>query len=202
MEKLMEIKNVSRLGSVVVTLLLLLPLAFATGRDARAQTSPLKIGYTDHELIIVNMPDYRSIQEQLQKEYQGSQEEIQSLAKDYQEKLDKYQKQQALLSPERRQEREQELINLQGQIQKTAQEKEQSLAEREAELMRPLFERVQKAIDEAAAEAGLDLVLRSQVGVQPVILYRNEKTIVDITEAVARKLGLDVDGDQAAASSN
>lgn len=202
MEKLMEIKNLRLPASLVVTLMLLLPLAFATSIDAQAQAASVKIGYTDHELIIVNMPDYRTIQEQLQKEYQGSQEEIQTLAKDYQDKLDKYQKQQALLSPERRQEREQELITLQGQIQQTAQEKEQGLAEREAELMRPLFERVQKAIDEVAVEAGLDLVLRSQVGVQPVILYRNDKTIVDITENVARKLGLDVDGDRAAAATN
>lgn len=201
MEKLMEIKKLRLPASLVVTLLLL-PLAFATSIDAQAQAAAVKIGYTDHELIIVNMPDYRTIQEQLQKEYQGSQEEIQTLAKDYQDKLDKYQKQQALLSPERRQEREQELITLQGQIQQTAQEKEQGLAEREAELMRPLFERVQKAIDEVAVETGLDLVLRSQVGVQPVILYRNDKTIVDITENVARKLGLDVDGDRAAAATN
>lgn len=202
MEKLMEIKNLRLPASLVVTLMLLLPLAFATSIDAQAQAASVKIGYTDHELIIVNMPDYRTIQEQLQKEYQGSQEEIQTLAQDYQDKLDKYQKQQALLSPERRQEREQELITLQGQIQQTAQEKEQGLAEREAELMRPLFERVQKAIDEVAVETGLDLVLRSQVGVQPVILYRNDKTIVDITENVARKLGLDVDGDRAAAATN
>lgn len=201
MEKLMEIKKLRLPASLVVTLLLL-PLAFATSIDAQAQAASVKIGYTDHELIIVNMPDYRTIQEQLQKEYQGSQEEIQTLAQDYQDKLDKYQKQQALLSPERRQEREQELITLQGQIQQTAQEKEQGLAEREAELMRPLFERVQKAIDEVAVETGLDLVLRSQVGVQPVILYRNDKTIVDITENVARKLGLDVDGDRAAAATN
>lgn len=187
-------------GIAVVVLLLFVLFAMPAGKVMAQSGAGLKIGYTDHELIIVNMPDYRTIQEQLQKEYQGSQSEIQTLAQDYQDKLEKYQKQQALLSPERRQEREQELVDLQSRIQQTAAEKEQALAEKEAELMRPLFERVQTAIDEVAEARGLDLVLRSQVGIQPVILYRNEKTVEDITEDVARKLGLDVDSNETATS--
>ena len=161
-----------------------------------AQAQALKLGYTDHEMIIANMPQFRTVQDQLQKEYETSQKDLQTLAADYQDKLDKYQKQQALLSPERRQEREKELTDLQGQLQQNAQQKEQGLAKRQEEMLAPIYERVQKAIDEVAAARGLDLVIRSQVaGGQPVILYRNEKSIVDITEDVARKLGLNVEGD-------
>lgn len=152
-----------------------------------------KIGYTDHELIIVNMPEYRTVQEQLQKEYQGGQQELQTMAKDYQDKLERYQKQQAMLSPESRQTREKELMDLQTKIQSSAQDKEQKMGQRQSDLMKPLFEKVQTAIDVVAEEKGLDIVLRSQVGDQPVILYRNDKTVMDITLDVAKKLGLNVD---------
>ena len=164
---------------------------------AHAQT--LKVGYTDHEVIIVNMNEYRTVQQQLQREVQGGQQELQTLYADLQEKADRYQKQQALLSAEKRQEREQELAQLQQQIQQQAAQKDQELAQRQGELMQPLLDRVQTAIDKVAKAKNLDLVLRSQVGSEPVLLYVNENTIVNITMDVARELGIDV-GDEPTAS--
>jgi len=178
-------------GAVLAVLVLLSLVVPA--RVAHAQA--LKVGFTDHELLILNMEEYRQIQQQLQTEAQNMQQGLQTSMQDYQEKLDRYQKQQALLSPERRQEREQELLQLQGEIQQSAAQAEQQLANREAELMRPLLERVQTAIEEVAEEQGLDIVLRGQG-----ILYINPDRIVDITRAVAMKLGIEVDEETAAAN--
>lgn len=192
----MNTQMFKRLSAALTLLLIAAPLL--AGYSSEAQAQDLNIGYTDHEVIIVNMPDYQQVQEQLQSEYQGSQQELQTLYQDYQEKLDRYQKQQSLLSEERRQEREQELMQLQQDIQSQAEQKDQALAQREAELMQPILERVQSAIDQVAAAQGLDLVLRSQVGTQPVILFVNEDSIDDITLDVARELGLDVSEAEAA----
>jgi Skp family chaperone for outer membrane proteins len=65
--------------------------------------------------------------------------------------------------------------------------------------MKPLLEKVQTAIDSVSQAKGLDLVLRTQVGQQPVLLYVNPNTVTDITMDVARELGLDVTDDEAAA---
>lgn len=182
-------------------LTLVLPIVLMAGALTQsASAQALKVGYTDHEVIIINMPEYRSIQERLQSDISGGQQELQQMYQDYQEKLDRYQKQQPVLSDEMRQQREQELIQLQTTIQQAAANKEQELGQREAELMSPIFERVQGAIDKVASGRGLDLVLRTQVGQQPVILYVNEETIVDITMDVARELGLDVSEEDATAS--
>lgn len=160
------------------------------------QVLPLRVGYTDHELIIANMPEYRNVQQQLQEEYQSSQQVLQTMAQDFQGKVDRYQKQQALLSDERRQERETELAQAQQEIQQKASDAEQQLAQREAELLSPIFERVDKAIKEVAQEHKLDLVLRIQAGpMQPIILYANEDRVIDITRDVAGKLGLPIEGD-------
>lgn len=157
-----------------------------------ANAQALKVGYTDHEIIIVNLPEYQDVQRQLQEAYQGSQQEIQTQYQDYQERVTQYQRQQSLMTEEKRAEREQELMQVQQQIQQDAQQKDQELAEREIELMQPLLEKVQNAIDVVARRSGLDLVLRTQVGQQPVLLYVNEDTVEDITMDVAVELGLEV----------
>ena len=74
-----------------------------------------------------------------------------------------------------------------------------ALAQRQGELMQPLLDRVQTAIDKVAKAKNLDLVLRSQVGSEPVLLFVNEDTIMNITLDVARELGIDV-GDEPTAS--
>lgn len=187
----------TRLAGVAASLLILSLFGAAT-----AGAQALRVGYTDHEVIIVNMPDYQQVQQQLQSEVQSGQAELQQLSQQLQEAFDRYQKQQALLSPEKKTEREQELMQMQQQLQQQAAQKDEQLAQREAELMQPLLERVQGAIDKVAQARNLDIVLRSQVGVQPVILYVNEDTIVNITMDVARELGLDVDEAETASTTN
>src|SRR5690606_3739025 len=125
----------------------LVVLAMFGMSTAPAQAQALKVGYTDHEVLIVNMKEYQSVQAQLQREAQSGQQELQQLYADYQEKVDRYQKQQALLSAEKRQEREQELLQLQQQLQESATQKDQALGRRQAELMQPILDRVQNAID-------------------------------------------------------
>ncbi len=176
-----------RISAVVALVLLAAPALLST-----AGAQALKVGYTDHEIIIVNLPEYQRVQQQLQQEYQGSQQEIQTLYQDYQERVTRYQRQQSLMTEEKRAEREQELMQIQQKIQQDAQQKDQELAEREMELMQPLLEKVQNAIDVVAQRQGLDLVLRTQVGQQPVLLYVNQDTVEDITMDVAVELGLDV----------
>jgi len=172
--------------------LALVVLLVPTAQQAAAQD--LQVGYTDHELLIVNMPEYQDLRQQLEQDYSGTQEELQGLIEEYQQMAERYQRQQALLSDERRQEREQELAQLEQQIRERQQQGEQALQQREAELLSPLLQRVDEAIQEVANEQSLDLVLRNQVGpMQPVILYVNPDRIQDITLPVARKLGIQVD---------
>ena len=160
---------------------------------AQAQQLPaLRIGYTDHEVLISNMPQTRVIQEELQAELESGQRVLQSMQEDLAGKLDRYQ--QALLSEERREERQQELISLEEDLRNKASELEQDLVQREIDLMGPIFQQVDTAIQTIAAEKGLDLVLRTQAGPsQPILLYANEDRITDITIEVARELGIDVD---------
>ena len=177
-----------RILSVVA--MLVLGLTVMPGSTAQAQK--LKVGFTDHEVLIAAMPDYAKIQGELQQEFQAAQEALQSLAADFQAEVEKYQKQQSLLSAESRAAREQELGERQLELQEAAGRKDQELASLEAQKMQPIFDRVQEAIDAVAVAEELDLVIRHRVGAQPVILYVNSESVIDITIDVAVKLGIDV----------
>ncbi len=185
-----------RILSVVT--LLVLGLSVLPGSTVQAQK--LKVGFTDHEVLIAAMPDYAQLQGQLQQEFAAAQEALQSLAADFQAEVEKYQKQQSLLSAESRASREQELGSRQQELQEAAGRKDQELAELEAELMQPIFDRVQEAIDGVAKSKQLDLVIRHRVGAQPVILYVNDESVTDITIEVAKALGIDVDDEGTASN--
>ncbi|MBO6576142.1 MAG: OmpH family outer membrane protein [Rhodothermales bacterium] len=155
-------------------------------------SAQMKIGYADPEVIITYMPEYQSIQQQLGREYQNSQESLQAMAQDFQERVERYQKQQPLLTPERRAERESELAQQQAELQQAAASEDEKLAQRQDELLAPLLEQVQNVIDEIAVEKGLHLVLRS-----PALLYVNEELVVNINLDIASKLGISLDEETA-----
>ena len=187
----MSFISLRRAGWLLAGLLLIVS---GISSSAFAQQVPaLRIGYTDHEIIISNMPEYRQIQEELQAAVETSQSEIQEMVAALEDKAQRYERQQGLLSEQRLQERQQELLQDQTEIQQRVQTAEQDLAMLEADLLSPIFQRVDEAIKKISEEKGLDLVLRIQAGQgQPIILYANEDRITDITVEVAIELGIDV----------
>lgn len=158
-----------------------------------ASAQQLKIGYADPEVIITYMPEYQAIQQQLGNEYQSSQEALQAMAQDFQDRVERYQKQQPLLTPERRAERESELMQEQMELQQAAANEDEKFATRQEELLAPLLEQVQTVIDDIAKEKGLHLVLRS-----PALLYVNEDLVVNINLDIAARLGISIDEETAA----
>ncbi len=172
------------------TLLGLLALALLVGPWQQAQAQDLRIGYTEAEGFIQYLPETQQVQQTLQREAQQSQANLESKLATLQEKFERYQQQQALLSDETRQQREAELTQLQQELQQADAQTQQQLAQREAELLEPILNKVQQAIDEVAREKNLDIVLRA-----PALLYVDESKVVNITMDVARKLGIEVPAD-------
>jgi outer membrane protein len=158
-------------------------------QNAWAQVQSLRVGYTDANLIIAQLPEYRTVMEQLQRLAEGGQAEYEQLIQDFQTELNDYQKKQALLSPEARQTRETSLAEQQGEIQSFLQDKEQELGQKELELLSPLLDKVQNAINEVAQEKDIDLVLSAQSAGSPVILYADQE--MDITPDVMDRLGIE-----------
>ena len=170
----------------VTALLLLVVTAWGTA-DVQAQQ---RIGFTNQEAVLANMPGIEDVQQQLQEETVRLQGDLQEQQQEFQEQVQRYEQQQSLLSDERLQEREGELRQMQAELRRSQQEAEQELAQREMELMQPLLEELQTAINEVAANQNLDVVLREQA-----LLYVDGSTnnVVNITRDVASRLGIEID---------
>ncbi len=171
--------------------LVLFALTLTLPFSAHAQDAST-IGYTNQEALLANMPEMEQLQSQLQQELMQEQEEFQNEQQELQQMVEQYQKQQTLLSDEKKAEREGEIRQKQQELQQSARERDQMLAQREQELMQPLMDKLQTAIEAVAQERGLAVVMRSQA-----LLYADD-AVVNITEEVATRLGIEVEGTAAA----
>lgn len=175
---------------------LLLALCLLVGTTLTTSAQNFKVGYTDFEVLLANMPQMAQVNQTLQQEVVRTRQRIEQQFTEVQQEVERYQRQQSLLSPEARQQREARLDSLQRMAQAEAQLAEQRVGQRQAELMRPLYEMLQNAIDSVATEGGFDLILPTQVNGQPVILFINEQRVIDITRDVARRLGILVEEEE------
>jgi len=159
--------------------------------SAKAQDSGLKIGYTNAEYILSNMPEAKQIEADLKDYEQQLSTQLESKSKDFQTKLAEYQRTAENMIPEVRADKEQELQGLQQSIQKFQQDAQASLQKKQGELLQPAFDKIQKAIDEVAKTNGYTHVFNSgqpEVGLNILLYARDEDNISDL---VLKHLGID-----------
>lgn len=144
-----------------------------------------KFGYLNSASILSDMPQVKqadsqleALQKQLQKKGQGMVEQLQ---KDYaaaQEKIGRGE-----LSPKQQEEESAKLETKQGEIQKFEQEMQKQVQDKRTELMTPILDTVNKAIQDVAKESGFQFVFD-----EGVLLYKEASQ--DVTAMVRTKLGM------------
>ena len=159
--------------------------------SAKAQDGGLKIGYTNAEYILSNMPEAKQIESELKSYEQQLTAQMESKAKDLETKYQDYQRNAENMIPEVRADKERELQNLQQSIQKFQQDAQTSLQRKQGELLQPAFDKIQKAIDEVAKANGYTHVFNSgqpEVGLNILLYAREEDNISDL---VLKQLGIE-----------
>ena len=169
-------------------------IAFTTLMAApETQAQDMKIGFVEPRSVLEKMPELRAVQQRMQNFMERKQTELTEKERELQTEIEQYQQKVGVISEQARENEEQRLNNLDmefRQLQNTAQ---QEMQQRQAELMAPLLEQLQGAIDNVAAERGLDYVLNTTTsGGDVIILYVSESVQeeYDITDAVMRELGI------------
>lgn len=167
-------------------------LLLAAGLLLAAATTTLaqKIGYTNVDYVLSQMPESKQIEADL-KAYSGQlDQQLQSKYKDYQTKLEAYQKGGAAMTDVVRADKEKELQTLQSSIQDFQKSADQSLQQKQQQLLKPALDKLQKAIDDVAKEAGYSYVFNSDAGygTTPVLLHAPEDA--NISDLVLKKMGV------------
>lgn len=169
-------KNIFR-GVIILFVL------FATN-SLYAQT---KIGYINSQSIMEQLPEAQDAQKQLDALTIEWQTELNKIQSDIQRKLDEYDKRKLIMSDKRRAEVEKELQDLDKKLIDYRQQKfgtNGELFTKQNELMKPIQEKVFKAVKSVADAEGYDYVVdRSS---STLLLYANNKH--DLTQKVLEKV--------------
>jgi len=126
---------------------------------AIAQQPALKIGYVNSETIIKELPEAKDSQAKLEGILKGWQDEIEKRGQALQAKYEEYQKQASMLNESTKQVKQKELVEDEQKLNQYRQEKQQELAVQRDKIMKPIQEKVFKAIEKVAKEQKLSFVL-------------------------------------------
>ncbi len=177
----------------------LVALFILAGVSSQAQT---KVGYTNIDYILTNLPDAKTIQETLRTEKAQYDKLYQEKVADFQKNLEDYQKNAATMSPVIRADKEKYLQNKQGEIQEFQSNSEVALQQKQQELLAPVLDKIQVAIDAVAKANGYTYVFNSDAGpgTTPIVLVAPEQD--NISNLVFDQLGVPRPKEEAAAGAN
>ena len=169
-------------------LTMLLLLAVPSMMPAQA-----KIGYVSSEAVMKQLPDAQDAQKQLDQLVVDWQGELNKLQQEWQKKFDDYEKRKLIMTEQRRVDAEKELREMDEKIADYRNKKfgqNGDLFNKQNELMKPVQDRVFKAIQDVALEDGYDYVFDKSGEI--LLMYTNPK--YDLTQKVLNKLNVLTEG--------
>lgn len=155
--------------------------------SSQAQTqAPLKVGYVDFNTLLQSMPGIDSVRTALQT-YQGTlTEQMDQMRQEFENKYLDYQSKAAGMSDIIKQNKEQELQQLQERIDAFQAQAQQDLQNKQQKLLQPLIDRAKQAVADVAKEKGFTYVLNA---IEDVVLFSVPAN--DLLPAVKQKLGIE-----------
>jgi Outer membrane protein len=150
-------------------------------------TAQMKIGYLNSEAIMQQLPEAQDVQKQLDGITADWQTELTKMQTDLQHKFEDYDKKKLIMSDKRRSEVEKELQDMDRKMVDYRTAKFGTSGElfaKQNELMKPIQDKVFKAVKDVADEGGYDYVFDKSS--TTLLMYSNEKN--DLTAKVLAKL--------------
>ena len=156
---------------------------FVMSGVAQAQ---VKIAHVNTAEVLDAMPDKAKAEKDLEKYYNELQDQLQVMAKEYQTKLQDYEANQATMSNIVKQSKEKEIVDLQTRIQQFQANAEQGFEGKRAELLKPILDKIQNAINAVGKEKGYTYIIDLATGAAVFV----GDNAVDCTNDVKAKLGI------------
>jgi outer membrane protein len=162
------------------TLLLAITLT-TTAFVANAQ----KIAHINSEELVAAMPETKAMQDELAKMAQNFDNDYKAQATALQAKLEKYQKEAPTKTDAENAKRQQEVAELQQKLQLYLKSAQEEMQKKQMNMIKPIIEKAQKAIQDVADAKGIKYVFDSAPG-KGLIVFKGE----DLLPAVKAKLGI------------
>ena len=162
------------------SLLLIAVFTLGLGGVANAQ----KTGHIDFEKLVAEMPQTKKLKQDIETLGKTYQDAVEGMAKKLDAKMKKYQAEQNAQTKEINEIRAKEVQQENGRYEQLRQTAYQDMQKKQAEGLKPIIEKAQKAIEDVAAAKGILYVLDASVG-KGLLVKKGE----DLFAAVKTKLG-------------
>ena len=169
--------------------ILLILTFFSAISYLQAAEKPLKIGYVKLDHIMESMPETKQMEVDLKAFEIQLRNQLQQKAVVLQEKIQAFQKGHATMTDAVKNQKEAELQQLGGEFENFQMESQSSLANKQLELYKPIYEKIQKTIELVAKENKYTHVLNADTVGLHIVLYGDQE--YDISNLVLKKLGID-----------
>ena len=146
----------------------------------------MKIAYVNSAEIMEAMPESAKVRTNLENYYGELQSQLQTMLTEYQNKVQDYEANQASYSNLVKQSKEKEIIDMENRIQLFRSNADEELAKKQEELLKPLLDKVQNAINAVGKEKGYTYIIDNAAG---TLVYLGADAI-DASKDVKAKLGI------------
>ena len=144
-----------------------------------------KLGRINPQEVMLAMPETAEMQTKLQAVAKDWEENLELINVEFNNKLQEFQKNLNSMSDAARQIKEKDLNDLRQRGTEMQQMAQQDLARQEQELMTPIIEKAQNAIQAVSKAGGFTAVFETGS-----LVYFDETTLIDITPLVKKELGI------------
>ncbi|MFZ9870956.1 MAG: OmpH family outer membrane protein [Candidatus Kapaibacteriota bacterium] len=158
-------------------------LVAVVGAGTAAEAQSFKAGFVNSETIIKELPDAQKASADIEEMGLKIRDTLQMMQKEFETRIADYQKQEALMSAEAKKKEEESLNALRMRFLQYQETKTAEVQQMRESFLRPIREKVQKAIADVAKEEKLTMVLDKAVG---VVLYSEDSA--DITFKVLDRM--------------
>ncbi len=147
------------------------------------QASETKLAYINSNDIIAQTPGASEAQNTFDREVARWRSEVQVLADSLQQMITTYEQQQVMLSPEARQERQQEILQKRLEYEQRVNDLQQVAQRRQQELVQPIYEMITAVLLEVRDERDYTMIFDAAAG---ALIAAD--TALDITDLVIERL--------------
>ncbi|MEZ5046652.1 MAG: OmpH family outer membrane protein [Chitinophagaceae bacterium] len=144
-----------------------------------------KIGYISSDELIASMPEAKKASEEIEKLTKSYQDQLVAMQKEMETKYKAYEAGVKTMTEAMRDVKEKELQDLQKRMESTSQTAQDKIAAKREELLKPITDKADKAIQAVAKSKGYTMVFDSSAG---GLVYATDAD--NLIEAVKAQLGI------------
>ena len=148
-----------------------------------------RFGYVDSQYILENMPEYKTVQEEIDRQSDQWQKEVEAKQDAIEKKFEEYQAKRVLLNDQQKQKMQQEIQEMEQELAKYRSDKfgyDGALFTMREEKMKPIQEKMLKAVEQVSKSKRADFIFDKSS--TAVVLYSNPT--FDYTDEVMNSLGI------------